>query len=307
MRSPALFVFMVLKLQALFFVDFLLLDDYLYRQTNNMVPIGVFDSGYGGLTVLRDITDQLPRYDYLYLGDNARTPYGSRSFETVYHYTRQCVKWMFDQGCRLVIIACNTASARALRTIQQTDLVNWDGGRRVLGVIRPTAEVIGNYSKSRHVGILATKGTVSSLSYPLEIEKFFPDITISQHACPLWVPIIENDQINTAGAAYFFRKDIEALIDSDPSIDTVLLGCTHYPLAAGLIRKFLPDTIRLISQGPVTAASLKDYLLRHPELEGQCSRGGHIRYFTTDSTADFNIHSGLFLGERVESEHVDLG
>lgn len=272
-----------------------------------MTPIGIFDSGYGGLTVLRDIRKQLPQYDFLYLGDNARTPYGSRSFETVYRYTRQCVEWMFDRGCRLVILACNTASAKALRTIQQVDLAKWDAGRRVLGVIRPTAEVIGNYTSTGHVGILATKGTVSSRSYPLEIEKFFPGISISQHACPLWVPVIENNQINTPGAAYFFRKDIEALMDAAPSIDAILLGCTHYPLASDLIRKFLPENIRLISQGPITAASLRDYLSRHSDLEKQCSKGSQIQYFTTDSTEDFNDHSALFLGEAVHSKHIALG
>lgn len=271
-----------------------------------MSPIGVFDSGYGGLTVLRDIRKQLSQYDFLYLGDNARTPYGSRSFETVYHYTRQCVKWMFDRGCRLVILACNTASAKALRTIQQVDLVKWDATRRVLGVIRPTAEVIGNYSETGHVGILATKGTVSSGSYLLEIEKFFPGIKVSQHACPLWVPIIENNQIETPGAEYFFRNDVEALISGSPTIDTILLGCTHYPLAVDLIRKFLPEKIKLISQGPVAAASLQDYLKRHPEIETQCSKGSEIQYFTTDSTEDFNMHSALFLGESVDSLHVDL-
>lgn len=271
-----------------------------------MAPIGIFDSGYGGLTVLRDIRKKLPEYDYLYLGDNARTPYGPRSFETVYHFTRQCVKWMFDKGCRLVILACNTASAKALRTIQQVDLKKWDEERRVLGVIRPTAEIIGHFTKTGKVGILATKGTVSSQSYILEIEKFFPDLMVFQHACPLWVPIIENNLISTPGAEYFFRKDVEALLGQSSSIDTILLGCTHYPLIAGLIRKFLPVDIQLISQGPITADSLNDYLLRHQDLASQCSKGKLIRYFTTDSTEDFDAHSTLFLGERVNSEHVDL-
>lgn len=272
-----------------------------------MAPIGIFDSGYGGLTVLREIRKLLPQYDYLYLGDNARAPYGTRSFETVYHYTRQCVKWMLDNNCHLVILACNTASAKALRTIQQNDLPGWDPEKRVLGVIRPTAEIIGNFTKTRKVGILATKGTVNSGSYPLEIAKFYPEVTVYQQACPLWVPLIENNVVHTEGADFFIRRDVQSLLAQDMDIDTVLLGCTHYPLVADKIEKLLPYPVHILSQGYFTAASLREYLQRHSDLEAKCSAGSTIRYFTTDAPNDFDRHSVQFLGAPVKSVHIDFG
>ncbi len=272
-----------------------------------MSPIGIFDSGYGGLTVLREIKKFLPQYDYLYLGDNARTPYGNRSFETVYTYTRECVKWMMDNGCPLIILACNTASAKALRTIQQRDLLQWDPARRVLGVIRPTAEVIGDYSKSKKIGILATRGTVQSESYLLEINKYFPEVQVFQQACPLWVPVIENNEINSEGASYFIRKDVDALLAKDKEIDTLLLGCTHYPLVKEIIEKHISPEIRIVSQGEITAVSLKEYLRRHPEIESKCSKNGNIQFFTTDDPADFDQHSLLFFGEAVHSTHISIG
>lgn len=271
-----------------------------------MAPIGIFDSGYGGLTVLREIRNLLPQYDYLYLGDNARTPYGTRSYETVYQYTRQCVKWMLDHHCHLIILACNTASAKALRTIQQNDLPGWDKDKRVLGVIRPTAEVIGNFTKTRKVGILATRGTVHSDSYPLEIHNFFPEITVYQQACPLWVPLIENNVMDTEGADFFIRRDVADLFAQEPNIDTVLLGCTHYPLIADKIKRILPYQVHLLSQGYFTATSLRDYLQRHRELEKKCTKGATVQFFTTDSAGDFDKHSGRFFGEPVNSVHVDL-
>lgn len=269
-------------------------------------PIGIFDSGYGGLTVLREIVDRMGAYDYIYLGDNARTPYGSRSFTTVYHYTLQSVRWLFDQGAPLVILACNTASAKALRTIQQQDLPVLDPDKRVLGVIRPTAEIMGSFTQTGSVGILGTKGTVESDSYPLEIAKFFPKLSVFQQACPLWVPLIENNEYQNPGAAYFIEKDIKALLSKSPGMDTILLACTHYPLISDQIRKFLPGSITLVSQGEIVAASLADYLDRHPEMEQKCSRGGEVRFFTTDSVRDFDLHSSHFYGRRVSSRHVDL-
>src|SRR6478672_8162149 len=230
-------------------------------------PIGVFDSGYGGLTVLRSIVDKLPQYDYLYLGDNARAPYGPRSFDTVYHYTLECVKYFFRHGCKLVVLACNTASAKALRTIQQNDLPRIDPSLRVLGVIRPTTEMIGSVSKTKHVGILGTKGTVNSQSYLIEIEKFYPDVTVVQHACPMWVPLVENDEYNGEGVDYFIQKDLKQLLEEDSKIDTILLACTHYPLLMDHIRKHTPAHISLLSQGEIVANSLADYLERHPNIE----------------------------------------
>lgn len=271
-----------------------------------MGPIGIFDSGYGGLTVLREIKRQLPNYDFWYLGDNARTPYGTRSFETVYQYTRQCVRWLFDRGCPLVILACNTASAKALRSIQQTDMPQWGTGNRVLGVIRPTAEIVGNFTKTRKIGVLATKGTVTSDSYPLEIAKFFPEATVYQQACPLWVPIIENNLMNTPGADYFIAHDVDALLSQDPDIDCVLLGCTHYPLVADKVKKYLPYQVHLLSQGYITATSLAEYLKRHRDIDARCTKNGEMRFFTSDSANDFDHHSRMFLGEEVHSVHVDL-
>jgi glutamate racemase len=269
-------------------------------------PIGVFDSGYGGLTILKEIKKSLPRYDYLYLGDNARTPYGTRSFETVYEYTLECVKWLFERKCPLVILACNTASAKALRTIQQNDLPKINEGKRVLGVIRPTAEIIGNYSSSKQIGILGTKGTVQSESYLIEIENFFPEINVVQQACPLWVPLVENNEYDSEGADFFIKKDIDELLEKSPKIDTILLACTHYPLLIKKIKKYLPAGIKVISQGEIVAKSLKDYLNRHPEIENKCSKNSNLQFFTTDSIVDFNKHSKLFFGDEVRSIHVDL-
>lgn len=269
-------------------------------------PIGVFDSGYGGLTVLKEIVARLPQYDYLYLGDNARAPYGNRSFETVYQYTLQCVEWFFEQGCSLVILACNTASAKALRTIQQKDLPRLTPHKRVLGVIRPTTEVIGNYSESRQVGILATVGTVASLSYPVEIGKFFPDIKVYQEACPMWVPLIENNEQDSHGADYFVKKNLHQLLEKGPLIDVALLACTHYPLMKEKIREHLPVPVKLLSQGEIVATSLADYLQRHPEIEQACSREGKRHFYTTDSTEDFDNHATRFFGEAVQSSHLDL-
>ena len=269
-------------------------------------PIGVFDSGYGGLTVLKEIKKSLPQYDFIYLGDNARTPYGTRSFETVYEYTLQSIKWLFKQDCPLIIVACNTASAKALRTIQQQYLPQYDASKRVLGVIRPTAEVIGNYSESKQIGILGTKGTVQSGSYIIEIEKFFPDIKIFQHACPMWVPLIENNEYRSEGADYFIKKDINSLLSNSSAIDTVLLACTHYPLVIQEIKKFLPHNIKLISQGNIVAESLVDYLNRHPEIDKKCSKNGHMEFYTTDSVNDFDMHSKTFFGKGVHAQHIDL-
>jgi glutamate racemase len=269
-------------------------------------PIGVFDSGYGGLTVLREIVTKLPQYDYIYLGDNARAPYGSRSFETVYRYTLQCVKWFFNQGCPLVVLACNTASAKALRTIQQKDLPKLDADKRVLGVIRPTTELIGNYTDSKHVGILATSGTVSSNSYVIEIEKFFPDVKVYQQACPMWVPLVENDEYDSHGADYFVKKYINQLLDQSPAIDTVLLACTHFPLLHDKIREYTPADIKILSQGEIVANSLADYLQRHREIERKISPGGERHFYTTDSMDDFDRHAANFYGAQIKSSHVDL-
>lgn len=269
-------------------------------------PIGVFDSGYGGLTVLKEIISKLPEYDYIYLGDNARAPYGSRSFDTVYRYTLQCVQWFFSQGCSLVILACNTASAKALRTIQQTDLPRIDPAKRVLGVIRPTTEMIGNYSLTNSVGILATNGTVASDSYPVEIAKFFPEIKVYQQACPLWVPLIENNEHQGDGADFFVKKNLESIFRKGRDIDVILLGCTHYPLLNEKIQEYLPSGVKLISQGEIVADSLADYLQRHPEMETKCSKNGGRVFYTTDSTEDFDNHATIFFGEAVRSQHVDL-
>jgi glutamate racemase len=269
-------------------------------------PIGIFDSGYGGLTVLREIVNKLPQYDYIYLGDNARTPYGNRSYETVYHYTLQCVKWFFEQGCPLIILACNTASAKALRTIQQNDLPKIAPNNRVLGVIRPTSEVIGNYSETKSVGILATNGTVASNSYPLEIAKFFPDVKVYQEACPMWVPLVENNEHQSHGADFFIKKNLKEIFEKGNDIDVVLLACTHYPLLKEKIQEYLPVTVKMVSQGELVAASLEDYLQRHPEIETRCAKEGQRHFYTTDSTEDFDTHATAFFGEAVQSRHLDL-
>jgi glutamate racemase len=273
---------------------------------SKLSPIGVFDSGYGGLTVLKEIVNLLPSYDYIYLGDNARAPYGTRSFETVYEYTVQSVRWLLEKGCPLVILACNTASAKALRTIQQKDLIKRNDISRVLGVIRPTAEIIGNYTKTKKIGILATNGTVESLSYPLEIEKFFPEVDVFQRACPLWVPLIENNEYASPGADYFVKKDVDGLLNHSHEIDAVLLACTHYPLLIEKIKQNVPGNVQIISQGEIVAASLKDYLDRHPEIEQKCSKNSQLQFYTTDSAKDFDRHSAIFFGKEVNSIHIDL-
>ena len=273
---------------------------------NERNPIGVFDSGYGGLTVLKEVVKKLPEYDYLYLGDNARAPYGPRSFETVYRYTWQCVEWFFKQGCPLVILACNTASAKALRSIQQNDLPKKYPGKKVLGVIRPTTELIGNYSRTNSVGILATTGTVVSQSYPIEIAHLFPNVKVYQEACPMWVPLVENNEYNGEGADYFIKKNIENLLKQSPDIDTILLACTHYPLLKNKLEKFLPSSIKILTQGEIVAAGTKNYLLRHTEIETQLSKNSKREFYTTDSTDDFDSHASVFYGEAISSKHADL-
>jgi glutamate racemase len=269
-------------------------------------PIGVFDSGYGGLTILKEIVQQLPEYDYIYLGDNARAPYGPRSFDTVYHYTLECVHWFFKQGCELVILACNTASAKALRTIQQKDLPRIGPNKRVLGVIRPTTEIIGQFSKTGNVGILGTTGTVVSNSYPIEIAKFFPNLKVYQEACPMWVPLVENNEYNNPGADYFIKSHLDHLLHISGEIDTLLLACTHYPLLLDKIKQFLPPAITVVTQGEIVAASLKEYLERHKEMAEKISRGGRVNFYTTDATDDFDAHASTFFGKPVWSEHVEL-
>ncbi len=269
-------------------------------------PIGVFDSGYGGLTVLKEIVAGLPQYNYLYLGDNARAPYGTRSFETVYQYTLEAVQWFFSQGCSLVILACNTASAKALRTIQQNDLERIAPGKRVLGVIRPTTEIIGSFSSTGTVGILGTKGTMESGSYPIEIAKFYPKIKVYQEACPMWVPLIENNEHQSSGADYFVKKHIDKLLSSSAKIDTILLACTHYPLLMDKIKQFIPAGVQVLSQGKIVAKGLEDYLNRHPEMAEKCSKNGQIDFFTTDSTEDFDNHAANFYGKPVNSSHLQL-
>lgn len=270
-------------------------------------PIGIFDSGYGGLTVFRSIADQLPDYDYIYLGDNARAPYGNRSFNTIHEYTWECVQMLFAMECPLIILACNTASAKALRTIQQRDLINGDPAKRVLGVIRPTAEVIGNYSQTKQIGVLGTKGTVQSESYLIEINNFFPDVKVHQQACPLWVPLVENGEHDQPGADYFVKKYLDQVLAKSDEIDTLLLACTHYPLLQEKISAHLPEHIKVVPQGDIVAASLKDYLNRHPEMEQKLTRGGTRQFFTTsDDTDDFDHHASMFFSEQVRSEYIPL-
>jgi glutamate racemase len=268
-------------------------------------PIGIFDSGFGGLTVFKSIIGQLPGYDYLYLGDNARAPYGNRSFKTIHEYTWECVQWMFAQGCPLVVLACNTASAKALRTIQQHDLKNADPTKRVLGVIRPTAEIIGNYTKSKEIGVLGTKGTVQSGSYLIEIQNFFPDVKVYQQACPLWVPLIENGEYDQPGADYFVKLYLDEVMAQSPAIDTILLACTHYPIIQDKIEAQLPAHVKVIAQGDIVARSLVDYLQRHPEMEARLSKNGTNQFFTTtDDTADFDHHASLFFSQPVKSTFI---
>lgn len=269
-------------------------------------PIGVFDSGYGGLTILSEIRRRLPRYDYLYLGDNARAPYGTRSFDVVYEFTLQAVRALFDRGCRLVILACNTASAKALRTIQQCDLPRIDSTRRVLGVIRPTVEAVGALSAAGQIGILGTAGTVRSCSYDLEIAKLYPGFTTTSQACPMWVPLVENEESSGPGADYFVEKYVGELFGKNPAIDTVILGCTHYPLLIDKIRKAIPTGVRVICQGEIVAASLEDYLLRHPDMAARCTIGGSCRYLTTENPDTFTARAGIFLHENVVADHISL-
>lgn len=270
-------------------------------------PIGVFDSGYGGLTILHGIRQLLPQYDYMYLGDNARAPYGPRSFEVVYEFTRQAVVKLFEMGCHLIILGCNTASAKALRTIQQNDLPQLDPDRRVLGIIRPTAEVISSLTESRHVGVLATEGTIKSESYNLEIHKLWPDIQVSGVACPFWVPLVEYNEADSPGADYFVKKRIDELMRKDHAIDAIILGCTHYPLLMPKILKYLPKGVRIVPQGEYVADSLKQYLERHPQLERRCSRGATVHYLTTENPEKFKEQAQIFLHEPVDVENISLG
>lgn len=270
-------------------------------------PIGIFDSGYGGLTILEKIRERMPQYDYLYLGDNARTPYGPRSFEVVYQFTRQAVEKLFNYGCQLVILACNTASAKALRTIQQRDLPIWDSSRRVLGVIHPTVELIDTITKTKHIGILGTVGTISSDSYTLEIKKMFPYITVTGEACPMWVPLVENREYNSPGADYFIKQHVDNILRKDSRIDTLILGCTHYPLLINKIKENLPDEITVISQGEYVAESLKNYLFRHPEIEGKLTKNSNCRFLTTESAEKFSEAASIFLHYPIKVERITVG
>ena len=270
-------------------------------------PIGIFDSGYGGLTIRHGIRQQLPQYDYLYLGDNARAPYGPRSFDVVYEFTRQAVLKLFEMGCHLVILGCNTASAKALRTIQQHDLPQWDAERRVLGIIRPTAEVIGSLTQSRHIGVLATEGTIKSESYNLEIQKLHPDIQVTGVACPFWVPLVEYNEADSPGADYFVKKRIDQIMAKDPQIDALILGCTHYPLLMPKILKYLPSGVSIVSQGEYVANSLKAYLERHPEMARRCSQGATVHYLTTENPEKFKESAQIFLHKDITVENITLG
>ena len=269
-------------------------------------PIGVFDSGYGGLTILDKIREVLPEYDYIYLGDNARAPYGTRSFEVVYEFTRQAVNKLFDMGCHLVILACNTASAKALRSIQMNDLPGIDPARRVLGVIRPTVECVGEISKNQHIGVLATAGTIKSESYPLEIHKLFPEIQVSGTACPMWVSLVENNESQDEGADYFIRKYINQLLSKDPQIDTVILGCTHFPILLPKIRQYIPEHISVIAQGEYVAESLKDYLKRHPEMDAKCTKNGNCQFYTTEAEEKFSESASTVLKQQISVKHITL-
>jgi len=269
-------------------------------------PIGVFDSGYGGLTILDKIREVLPEYDYIYLGDNARAPYGTRSFEVVYEFTRQAVNKLFDIGCHLVILACNTASAKALRSIQMNDLPGIDPARRVLGVIRPTVECVGEISKNQHIGVLATAGTIRSESYPLEIHKLFPEIQVSGTACPMWVSLVENNESQDEGADYFIQKYINQLLSKDPQIDTVILGCTHFPILLPKIRQYIPEHISVIAQGEYVAESLKDYLKRHPEMDAKCTKNGNCQFYTTEAEEKFSESASTFLKQQISVKHITL-
>ena len=275
--------------------------------SQNPGPIGIFDSGYGGLTILRQIRSLMPQYDYLYLGDNARAPYGTRSFDIVYEFTLQAVRYLFEQGCHLVILGCNTASAKALRSIQQNDLPQMDPQRRVLGVIRPTVEIVGGISRSRHVGIMATLGTIRSATYDLEIAKLYPDIKVTGEACPMWVPLVENNEYDGPGADYFVQKNIDNLLSRDPKIDSVILGCTHYPLLLNKIHKYMPAGIHVIEQGRYVADSLQAYLQRHTEMAVRITSGGTVTYLTTEQAETFQSRAAAFIGESLMAKRVYLG
>lgn len=269
-------------------------------------PIGVFDSGYGGLTVLSEIKKLLPEYDYIYLGDNSRAPYGSRSFDIVYEFTKQAVEKLFSMGCNLVILACNTASAKALRTIQQKDLPIIAPDKRVLGVIRPTVEIVDKITQNGHIGVLGTIGTIQSQSYTLEINKFFPDYKVTGQACPIWAPLVENNEYDNEGTDFFIKKYIDEILNKDPLIDTIILGCTHYPILEKKIRTFLPSNINIISQGHYVASSLKDYLQRHPEINNVCTKNGTSQFFTTESAEKFEESASIFLKEKIEAKKIVL-
>ena len=268
--------------------------------------IGIFDSGYGGLTILKHIRSVMSEYDFMYLGDNARTPYGTRSFQVVYEFTLQCVTKLFEMGCPLVILACNTASAKALRTIQQIDLPRLDATRRVLGIIRPTVESIGELTQTRHVGLLATPGTVKSLSYPLEINKLFPDIKVTGESCAIWVPLVETGESQSEGADYFVKRHIDNLLEKDSLIDTIILGCTHYPLLLEKIKKYVPEGINIVSQGEYVASSLKLYMERHPEMDARCTKNGTCRYYTSESVETFLPNASIFLNSVIDAESVSI-
>lgn len=269
-------------------------------------PIGVFDSGYGGLTILEELTKAMPEYDFIYLGDNARAPYGTRSFDVIYQYTLQAVEKLFSMGCQLVILACNTASAKALRTIQQRDLPRIAPNRRVLGVIRPSVEELGLYSQSGHVGVMGTLGTVRSESYLMEMAKLFPHFNVSQEACPTWVSLVENREFDNEGGRYFIKKHIDSLLSKDELIDTIILACTHYPILSKEIKSLLPNQIKLISQGQIVARSLIDYLERHPEIDNVCSKEGELKFYTTEFITDFEEKAGIFLKRELKAQHITL-
>ncbi|MBI1836582.1 MAG: glutamate racemase [Flavobacteriia bacterium] len=270
-------------------------------------PIGVFDSGYGGLTVLAEIIKKLPQYDYIYLGDNARAPYGPRSFDVVYEFTLEAVKELFSRGCELVVLACNTASAKALRTIQQKDLPQLAPHKRVLGVIRPSTEIIGQLSQTNHVGILATEGTVKSLSFPLELAKFSPETIVHQHACPMWVPLIENGRHLSEGGKFFIQEDIQKIMAKDSTIDVIILACTHFPILKDYIQTLVPKNVKIVAQGAIIAEKLEDYLVRHQELDKKCTKNGEVQFLTTENSEDFDKNASKFLGYAIKSEHVKLG
>lgn len=273
---------------------------------NDKAPIGVFDSGFGGLTILSEIKSVLPQYSYIYLGDNMRAPYGNRSFDTVYQFTLNAVEWLFSEGCHLVILACNTASAKALRSIQRNDLPLIDPKKRVLGVIRPTVESIIDVTSTGHIGILGTSGTIKSKSYEMEISKLHPHISVSTEACPMWVPLVENNEYNKPGSDYFVKQHIHNLLNKDSEIDTLILGCTHYPLLTDIIKKYIPNHVNIMSQGYYVANSLKDYLYRHPDMENRCEQKRDIRFYTTDSPEDFNVFASTLFNENIIAKKITI-